>query len=255
MLFALAVDRTTHHWTLATLCLNVSAMSFRLPTIISLLLLLEGTLFPLSLRGQDAESILQAARMNPTTHTATLRARIRGENASIPMTIRLKNHVVRYELENPSQTIFLTLLPAETKLSEEVNGKTKPISPIHCHDIIRQTGITYQDLSLGFLYWPHPVIQGEETVKTRPSWKIDLQAPAGEPIYGLARVWIDKESGAILRIEGYDKKGLLLRRFEVISGQEIDGFWTLKQMRIESFLPGNGHEATSRNYLEILGKE
>ena len=162
---------------------------------------------------------------------------------------------MRYEFGNPSQTICLTLLPNETELTEEVNGKTKPISPTHRHDIIRQTGITYQDLSLGFLYWPHPVIQGEETVKTRPSWKIDLQAPTSEPLYGLARVWIDKESGAILRIEGYDKKGLLLRRFEVISGQQIDGLWTLKQMRIESFLPGNSHEATSRNYLEILGKQ
>ncbi len=220
----------------------------------SLLLVLGGAFSPLSVLGQDAETILQSARMNPTTHTATLRARIRGENASIPMTIRLKDHIVRYEFENPSQTIYLTLSPTETQLSEEVNGKMKPVSPIHRHDFLRQTGITYQDLSLGFLYWPHPVIQGEETVKTRPSCKIDLQAPASEPLYGLARVWIDKESGAILRIEGYDKKGLLLRRFEVISGQQIDGFWMLKQMRIESFLPGNSHEATSRNYLEILGK-
>lgn len=203
---------------------------------------------------QDAESILESARMNPTSHPAVLHAQIRGEESTTPLKIRMKDHVVRYEFANPEQTILLTLLPTETQLSERLNGVVKPISWTHRHDPIRNMGITYEDLSLGFLYWPHPVIQGEETVKTRPSWKIDLQAPAGEALYGVARVWIDKESGAILRIEGYDKKGLLLKRFEVISGQRIDGLWMLKQMRIEGFAPENSHDPISRNYLEILGK-
>jgi hypothetical protein len=219
----------------------------------TLLLTLAAILSLPSLRSQDAENILQTARMNPTTHSAALRAQIRGESSTLPLTIRLKDGVVRYEFAAPEQTIFLKLSPTDTQLTEEINGTTKPISPAHRHDPIRNTGISYQDLSLGFLYWPHPVMQGEEIVKTRPSWTIDLQAPASEPLYGVARVWIDKESGAILKIEGFDKNGRLLRRFEVISGQQIDGFWTLKQMRIESFAPGNSHDVLSRNYLEILG--
>ena len=206
------------------------------------------------LLAQDAETILHSARMNPTSHSAALRAQIRGDDSSTPLIITLQDHVVRYEFKNPEQVILLKMTPSETQLSERVNGMTKPISPTHRHDQIRNTGVTYQDLSLGFLYWPHPVIQGEETIKTRPAWKIDLQAPANETLYGVARVWIDKESRAILRIEGYDKKGLLIRRFEVISGQQIDGLWMLKQMRIESFSPGNPN-AISRNYLEISGKE
>ena len=221
---------------------------------IQALLLTAMYLSPLAaLRGEDAETILQTARLNPTTHSASLRAQIRGESSTLPLTIRMKDGVVRYEFTKPDQSILLKLSPTETELTEELDGITKPISPAHRHDQIRNTGITYQDLSLCFLYWPHPVIQGEETIRTRPSWKIDLQAPSTEPLYGVARVWIDKGSGAILKIEGYDKKGLLLRRFEVISGQPINGFWTLKQMRIESYAPGNSHDVLSRNYLEILG--
>ena len=193
--------------------------------------------------------------MNPTMHTAALRAQIRGEGSLTPLTIRMKDHVVSYEFVNPDQSVLLTLNPSQTKLSERLGGVSKPVSATHLHDPIRSTGVTYEDLSLGFLYWPHPVIQGQETIKTRPAWKIDLQAPANETLYGVARVWIDKESGAILRIEGYDRKGVLVRRFEVISGQQIDGLWMLKQMRIESFGPDNSHDAISRNYLEILGKE
>lgn len=228
-------------------------MTFR-SKMISVFFVIGGAVAPLSLLSQDAETILQAARLNPTTHPASLRAQIRGEELTIPLTIRVKDGIVRYEFKNPDQTVLLKLSPTETQLIEALGGTTKPISPAHRHDQLRNTGITYQDLSLGFLYWPHPVIRGEEIIKTRSAYKIDLQAPSSEPIFGVARLWIDKESGAILKIEGYDKKGLLLRRFEVISGQPLDGEWTLKQMRIESFSPGNSHDVLSRNYLEILGK-
>jgi len=224
-------------------------MNFRLAWIPLTLLIGSGV----SLPGQDAESILEAARMNPTAHPAVLRAQIRGERITTPLTIRLQDRVVRYDFLNPEQTLFLTLDSGETHLSERLNGITKPISSSHLHDPIRNTGVTYEDLSLGFLYWPHPVIQGEQIIRTRPAWKIDLQAPVGEPLYRVARLWIDKENGAILRIEGFDKKGLLLRRFEVVSAQKIDNLWMLKQMRIESFKPGNP-DPISRNYLEILGK-
>ncbi len=202
----------------------------------------------------DASSILKAARMNPAAHPACLRAQIRGEGAPTPLTISLKDHVIRYQFQAPSQTIILKLDPDGMKLLEKTETTTSPLPSSKLHREVRDTGITYQDLSLGFLYWPHPVLQGEETVKTRPAWKIDLQAPSGEPVYGVARVWIDKESGAILRMEGYDKSGLLLRRFEVVSAQKLDGLWMLRQMRIESFAAGNS-EPLTRRYLEVLGQE
>ena len=162
--------------------------------------------------------------------------------------------MITYEFKEPEQILLLKLEPGNTRLLEKKNGVSQTISGSHLNDVIRDTGVTYQDLSLGFLYWPRPVLQGEDTVKTRPAWKIDLQAPPGEEAYGVARVWIDKDSGAILRIEGYDKRGLLLRRFEIVSAQKIDGLWMLKQMRIESFNPGNPDPVT-RRYLEVLGKE
>ena len=63
---------------------------------------------------------------------------------------------------------------------------------------------------------------------------------------------MDKESGALLRAEAYDWQGKQIKRFEVVSGQKLDGKWYLKQMRIESLDPGNDH-ARSRTYLEIKG--
>ena len=73
--------------------------------------------------------------------------------------------------------------------------------------------------------------------------------------FAVVRVWLDKASGALLRIEGFDWEGRLLRRFEVVSGQRIDGQWMLKQMRIERFGPDSSSRPLGRSYLEILGKE
>jgi hypothetical protein len=227
-------------------------MRFSFPNFFLLLLLMKTV--PIVVHAQEAEEILQAARMSPTARPASLRAQIRGEDKPTLLRIGLKDRVITYEFKEPEQILLLKLDPGNTRLLEKKNGVSQTISGSHLHDEIRNTGVTYQDLSLGFLYWPHPILQGEEKVSIRPCWKIDLQAPAGEEIYGVARVWIDKEFGGILKIEGFDKKGLLLRRFLVISPQKIDGLWMLKQMRIESFEPGKP-EPISRRYLEVLGKD
>ena len=204
-------------------------------------------------QAQEALDILREARLSPTATAASLRAQIRGDEKPSPLIIGLKYGVISYEFTAPEQTLLLKLDADKTKLLEKKAGTTREINGAHLHEMLRNTGISYQDLSLGFLYWPAPILQGEDNFRTRSCWKIDLQAPPSEELYGVARIWIDKESGGILKIEGYDKKGLLVRRFELISPQKIDGIWMLKQMRIESFSPGNP-KPLSRHYLEVLGK-
>ena len=53
-----------------------------------------------------------------------------------------------------------------------------------------------------------------------------------------------------MRIEGYDWQGRIIKRFEVVSAQKIEGRWFLKQMRIEELQPGT-NVALARSYLEI----
>jgi hypothetical protein len=63
-------------------------------------------------------------------------------------------------------------------------------------------------------------------------------------------LWVDKMSGALMRMEGYNWNGELLKRFEVVSAQKIERRWFLKQMRIEQFQPATNH-VQARAYLEI----
>jgi hypothetical protein len=80
-----------------------------------------------------------------------------------------------------------------------------------------------------------------------------MQAPRGQSQYGVARLWIDKQSGAVLRIEGYDRNGYIMKRFEMVSAQPIRGKWTLKTMRVESY-DSQTRKVIDRTYLKVLGE-
>ena len=200
----------------------------------------------------DAEAILHAARVNPLGQSISLKAQLRTDSATTPFQI-VVDDAVRYRFENPAQELILELRDDSSSLSERVGGKTAPVRPARFDDPVRGAGITYEDLSLRFLYWRNPKLLGEETIRSRKAWKIELQAARASSQYGVARLWIDQESGALLRIEGYNKDGKLFRRFEVISAQKIDGQWMLKQMRVETLDPET-RKIRNRTYFEVLGK-
>ncbi|MEI6337705.1 MAG: outer membrane lipoprotein-sorting protein [Verrucomicrobiota bacterium] len=211
-------------------------------------------LFPLLARaGPEAAAILEAARVNPLGQKITLTAQLRAGSSTTPFQIIVDGRV-RYVFTKPDQELILELQDDASVLTERLGGKAATIRPARYDEPVRSSGLTYEDLSLKFLYWKNPTLIGEETIRTRPSWKIEVQAPrGGASQYGVARLWIDQESGALLRVEGYDRKGQLIRRFEIVSAQKLDGQWMLKQMRIETFDPDT-KKTTARAYLEVLGK-
>ena len=204
-------------------------------------------------RGEpDAEAILRAARLNPAGQKISLQAQLRTSSIKMPFEI-VVDGTIRYRFENPDQELILELREDSSSLFERVGGKTASVKPARYDDPVRGTGITYEDLFLRFLYWKRPRLLGEDTIRSRKAWKVELQAWGTSSQYGVARLWIDQESGALLRIEGYNREGKLLRRFEVISAQKIDGQWMLKQMRVETLDPESS-KIINRTYLEVLGK-
>src|SRR5439155_22716725 len=97
---------------------------------------------------------------------------------------------------------------------------------------------------------PNARVIGADFSITRNCWRVQLQPPAGDLQYGSILLWVDKDNGALMRMEGYDSAGKLTRRFEVVSAQKIEDRWYLKQMRVEKIDPPSGR-VTARTYLEI----
>jgi hypothetical protein len=102
---------------------------------------------------------------------------------------------------------------------------------------VRDTPISYEDLSLCFLYWPNATVQGEQTMLLQKCWIVRVEPGShGDTQYSKVDLWISKKTGALMQAEAFDSTGKLSRRFKVISGQSLgDGLWILKEMRIESF--------------------
>lgn len=200
----------------------------------------------------DASQILQAARMSQRAQSATLEGRLRTADHSTPFHLALEDGIVTYTFDDPPQALMLKLGDEFPELIERLGKKQTKVTSARFDQTVRDTGITYEDLSLSFLYWPYPKLIGSDTLRTRSAWKLEIQAPRHASQYGVARLWIDKESGALLRVEGYNKEGRLRRRFEVVSAQKLDGVWLLKQMRVETFNEET-RKVDRRDYLEITG--
>jgi len=199
----------------------------------------------------DAAEILAAARLNPLGTPIALEARLRKGSESVPFRIVVEDGKVSYEFSG--RTIILEPKENEISLSERIGGKTAPVRSARFDEKIQGTDISYEDIALRFLYWRDAKVTGTDTINTRKCWVLEIQAYGGSTQYGVVRVWIDQASGALMRMDGFNRDGKLIRRFSVVSAQPIDGQWMLKQMRVESFAPET-RKTTSRTYLEVLGK-
>lgn len=203
----------------------------------------------------DAREILQSVRLNQAAQHQVLRGRLRTGGKAIPFRLVMAGNVIRYEFSDPPQTIALRLGERDSRLEETTRGSAEKVSPARFDDKVRDSDISYEDLSLRFLYWPKASVEGEQMMLLRKSWKVRVEPPSNaDSQYARVILWIDKDSGALMQAEAFDHAGNFARRFKVISGQKIGGQWMLKQMRIEAGTSGSGKDRTP-TYLEIEGAE
>ncbi len=198
----------------------------------------------------SAREILATVRMQQTQQQLDLQGQLRQEGTIVPFRLTQTGPLIKYSFANPPEALQLRLGENDSRLEQLIQGGAEKITPAQFDRKVRGTAITYEDLALKFLYWPAARVLGEESVRSRRCWKVELQAPSRDSQYSRVLLWADKNSGALMEMEGYDWKGRLAKRFEVISAQKIDGRWFLKQLRIEEMQP-TSNKVQSRTYLEI----
>ena len=198
----------------------------------------------------SAQEILSQVRLQQSQQQLDLQGQLRSDATVIPFRITQTGPIIRYTFASPPEVLQLRLGDNGSRLDLVTENSTKKFSNARLDEKIGGTSITYGDLALKFLYWPDAQVIGADTLRTRNCWKVRLAAPTKDSLYATVLLWVDKESGAIMRMEGYDAKSQLAKRFEVVSAQKIDGRWFLKQMRVEEMRPGTA-QVQSRSYLEI----
>jgi len=198
----------------------------------------------------SAKDILASVRMIESKQQLDLQGQLRQNDVVVPFRLVQNGPLIRYSFTNPEEVLQLRLGENSSRLDIVSDTGTEKFAGSKLNQRIRGTSVTYEDLAFKFLYWPTARVLGEENVRTRNCWKLQLRAPSRESQYSNVLLWIDKASGALMRMEGYDWNAQLTKRFEVVSAQKIEGRWFLKQMRVEEFQPGTSH-VEARTYLEI----
>jgi Outer membrane lipoprotein-sorting protein len=208
-------------------------------------------LLPQLSSAQDANAILDQIRSAQAQISRPLSGRLRPEDGeSIPFRLQLKGGEFDYNFTNPPETIRLQLSENGSLMTDEKAGGQQVLTGSRLGEPVRGTDITYEDLSLRFIYWKNAKYEGEQSVRTITCSVVLVQPSVRNSDYASVRLWIAKDRGALIKAEAFNSQGKAIKRYEVISGQQIEGKTIFKQIRIERLDPQTG-KVVSRTYLEL----
>jgi hypothetical protein len=188
----------------------------------------------------DARAILKSVRAAQTAQQQSLTGRVRSGAKSVPFTLAMSGNTVRWDFSDPPQTLQLRLGEKDAQFEEIGKGGAQKVSPTRFDAKVRESDISYEDLSMRFLYWPKATVEGDAVMLLNQCWIVRVEPPTkSDSQYSMVKLWITKNGGALMQAEAYGHDGKLARRFKVISGQSLgEGLWMLKQMRIEQMTAG-----------------
>jgi hypothetical protein len=200
---------------------------------------------------EDPNTILDQIRFAQAQISKPLTGRLRPEDGvSIPFELRLKGSEIDYQFSNPPETLNLQLTDSGSILTDDDAAGRQTLSGSKLQGAVRGTDITYEDLSLRFIYWKNAKLNGEQRVRAITCSIVDVQPPSRNTAYSTVRLWIAKDRGALIKAEGFDWQGKLVKRFEIISGQRVEEKTIFKQIRVERINADTG-KVVSRTYLEL----
>jgi Outer membrane lipoprotein-sorting protein len=199
---------------------------------------------------EDPNTILDQIRSAQVSITQPLNARLRTENGvSVPIKIQFKGQEIQYEFSNPYEKLTVDL--SGSTLNQESAGTQQKVTGTKLTELVRGTDVAFEDLALRFLFWRNARFEGEQRARGLTCSIILVQPSSRYTQYGSVRIWVAKDRGAMIKAEGFDNQGKLIKRFEVISAQQIEGKTIFKQIRIERLDPMTG-KTLARTYLELV---
>lgn len=193
----------------------------------------------------DPGPILEAARMSATfQEKQDLHGYLSKNGSNTPIHLFFRHKDIQFVVDEKggSQRFHLRFGDDRYDLFELApDGKTTAFPDSKISQSIAGTDVTYEDLSFRFLYWPSPVYEGQEDVNNQPCHKLRINKPKGTSgRYEVVYVWIHTKQGAFMRVRGHDKKGALVKEFEVREVMKLDnGSYTLKRMEVSGYTPGS----------------
>ena len=173
----------------------------------------------------------------------SLKARLfvaRGE--AVPVTILVRN------TQTETRTIYRSGTN-EVLIVQPANGVPRySLHGAKATDRFLGSEFTYYDLGLPFLHWPEAKVTGDDRVRGRDCHVVEVKA-TGQP-YTRAKLWIDSEYPALLRVEAYDDNNPV-KRIAITSFKRIGGIWIPRGIECATVPAHQALPAEEKSRLEI----
>jgi len=202
----------------------------------------------------DPAAILKGARMAAalTQLDDGLAGNLTKDGTKVPVALFLKGKDIQFQFSTAKdqwEIFHLSMDDDALDLFRIVNGKTEKFPAAKMVEAIANTDVTYEDLSMRFLYWPNPKLEAQENVNGFDCYKLRVDKPKNvNGRYAAVFVWVSKKHGAFIRVQGYEKGGGLVKEFQVLDVMPItDKIWGLKKMQVSTHDPANGRRTSITN--------
>jgi len=211
------------------------------------------TVAPLHAQAPDPNDLIRRIRLSATVQDFDLNGVIR-KDKKVPISLFVRDENMQFLLGDgerfhirlgDEKCELLTLDPANKTTLFPVSKLATPIAG---------TDVTYEDLTLRFLYWPNAKLEGEEKVNGADCYKIRLDNPGKEGAFGVVYVWVHKRYGAFWQIRAHARSGAAIKEFQVKDVMQLpDGKgYTVQQMRVNALEGAKDKERVkSVTYLEF----
>lgn len=221
-------------------------------TLFSLAVLSPLVLSPLAKADEAAEKILARARFNATLQSHDLHGHMKKNGLKTPVSLFLrgKNIQFYYKEKGKEKRFHMRLNDDKFDLFDIVDGKTKRFDDKKLNQRINNTDMSFEDLSMRFLYWKNSTVVGKERVNGQKCDKIRLINPTKAGDYKIVYAWVHEKYGALMKVVGYNAKGQPLKQFQVTDLMRVGREYTLKRMRVDTYNP-NTNKSIGVTYLEF----
>src|ERR1041385_5565799 len=123
----------------------------------------------------EAKDVLAQVRARQAQQEFELQGGLREGPTVVPFRLTQTGPIIRYTFSNPDEALQLRLGENDSRLEEVTREGVEKITPAQFDHKVRGTSVTYEDLSLRFLYWPGRVT-GENEIRTVNCWKLEMKA-------------------------------------------------------------------------------
>ncbi len=202
---------------------------------------------------KTAEEILRSVRQSYAQQNQKLKGELRDDATGRiePMELTMSNQLMNFLFTNPpTESIRLDFSTSPATLYQTRNGTSKQVPASQLGGKVRGMDFNYEDLSLGFLYWPHPQLLKQERVSLQKCWVLRVMNPGKEGPYYAVDIWVHQASGGAIKMLAYDRSSKVIKRYEVTKAQKVNGVQTLKELRIETLDPATG-KVQGRTYMKM----